>query len=230
MTLQNPKAFTNLSTAQLDAFDPLPIFQIGTTGSDHLYKSNQNSSLPGRLYIANGNLFGVPYNYAGSANPQLSNVECALWVCVETYRTTTNSTKQHQAVVSTYDQFFADSSYETNYHAIVPDVSSVGGQADFTIDQDSVYGLGSYLDNLFNDTVEYGWNRGPGYTTDVMKSLWNGSTVDPQAFIDNLAASMTNSMRLYNISSRPALNGTAFQLAIVIRWEWLVLPVALVFL
>ena len=154
MTLQNPKAFTNLSTAQLDAFNPLPIFQIGTTGSDHLYKSNQNSSLPGRLYIANGNLFGVPYNYAGSANPQLSNVECALWVCVETYRTTTNSTKQHQAVVSTYDQFFADSSYETNYHAIVPDVSSVGGQADFTIDQDSVYGLGSYLDNLFNDTVE----------------------------------------------------------------------------
>jgi len=63
-----------------------------------------------------------------------------------------------------------------------------------------------------------------------MKSLWNGSTVDPQAFIDNLAASMTNSMRLYSISSRPALNGTAFQLAIVIRWEWLVLPVALVFL
>jgi len=91
-------------------------------------------------------------------------------------------------------------------------------------------GLGPYFNHLFNGTVIYEWGYGPAYTTDVMRSLWNGSSSDPQGFIDNLATSMTNVVRSYNISRRPELNGTSFQLAITVRWEWLILPAALVFL
>ena len=243
VTLLNPEAYVNMSAAQLDAFT-LPIFQVGTTfsnatgsgnlyaaGSGNLYKTGLFSDfpVPGRIYIANANLFGFPYNYSGSTHPPLSNVECALWFCIQTYNTTITSTQQHQAVVSTYDQFFWSSNLDLQ--AIVPDAISAGGQINFMVDMETALtGLGPYFNHLFNGTVIYEWGYGPAYTTDVMRSLWNGSSSDPQGFIDNLATSMTNVVRSYNISRRPELNGTSFQLAITVRWEWLILPAALVFL
>ena len=82
-----------------------------------------NTRPDGRLYLANISLFGVPSNYSTSTfstPPVLSNVECALWVCVQTYKTIVESSIQHQSVVSTHDQFEQDTGDELGFSMTLP--------------------------------------------------------------------------------------------------------------
>lgn len=65
------------------------------------------------------------------------------------------------------------------------------------------------------------------YTNFLVPFMWNATT-DPQAWIDGLAASITDFLRNLNPASRPEFDGTAYELGITVRWVWLCFPIALV--
>jgi hypothetical protein len=68
-----------------------------------------------RAYIMNSELFGLPFDFSIS-NPEnaplprglnLTNTECALWMCVQAYNTTISSNVQHDEIVEVFDNVFS---------------------------------------------------------------------------------------------------------------------------
>ncbi|TKA56740.1 hypothetical protein B0A55_12388, partial [Friedmanniomyces simplex] len=81
-----------------------PGFQaVGSTGAYY------NFSAGDRLYAANFDLFGAPYDSYSGRNLTFTHTECALWFCVETYNTTVIENRQIQQVVSTIGKLNASS-------------------------------------------------------------------------------------------------------------------------
>lgn len=61
----------------------------------------------------------------------------------------------------------------------------------------------------------------------MLHAIWNG-TVDADAWMNNIATSMTNSIRTTNITHRDEFNGTGYELSVRVRWQWIILPAFLV--
>lgn len=193
-------------------------FQVMPSTRAHFNNSNLN-----RVYAANFDVVGAPYKtYAGEGlPPNLVSSECALWMCVQTYNTSMQLGKQVQTVAST---FSAHNNYNYIFRPLPADMNPP--PVNFSVELIAIDALQSYLASLLNGTVTL-FPSTQSYSSDIVQAIWNGTThID--AWIANLAASMTNVVRVNEPVSRPAYDGTAYQLCYTIRWEWLALPVATV--
>jgi len=91
------------TTASLTNFkendEGVGFFVAPTTGQ--IYDSSKED----RLYIANFDVFGAPYNSFASQtwdNKSTVSSECALWMCIQTYHVTQFSFNQVQTVVHNF--------------------------------------------------------------------------------------------------------------------------------
>jgi hypothetical protein len=190
-----------------------------------------------RLYVANFNFLGLPYHtdvpYGDNSSTlevivskyQIQATECALWLCVKGLTASVESNVLLQTS-TTSAQMPPRVNGTSNY--IFPSIGVSGGNKtpDYFVLHAGLQGLIDTLHGSLSATVE----KADGYATyssNLMQGLWNGST-DPDAWIEDLATSLTNVMRKTNSSQRAEYEGTAYQLGVTVRWHWTVLPAALV--
>ena len=199
--------------------DLWPGFQVVSGSGAHF-----NRSTADRMYLANFDMIGTPY----LADPKswwedvhVEAWECALWMCIQTYETTVTSTKQQDNVISIVDQ-------QTGPFTL-PRVNlkdDPRNATNFTVSEFAVKTLANYFDETFNGVAYV--NRGAAVlSSDIIAGIWNGTTA-PQAWVNNVATSMSNIIRSTDTSTRPEYDGNAYQLGVNVRWKWLSLPAILV--
>lgn len=204
-----------------------------------------NRERDNRVYFAHFELFGLPFGFALEEDPDFSNVpihkpesldlkstECALWFCVQAHNTSISSNVQQDVIVQTFDSVNATEWAYNLQRTKDFQMSAVSAEMDphgltnFTIAREAVYVLRDYLiDNLQGNVM-----LNPGMyrpSSELIYGAWNGST-NPSAWIEKVAISMTNTLRVANPSFRDQYNGHRHELAIKVRWSWLPLPLGLV--
>ena len=206
-------------------------FQSMATNGQHW-----NTSIPNRLYLANVDMMGAPYgSYGGTA--RFSNMgnasECALWLCVNEYQTSSHSGTQVQHVVSSFDEIHYRPDTEiVNYTFRYPNDAVGAGRpayVNYTVSdfaaaalREQFSGSGTSDSSLVDGVVSLRTN-GHFASSSLISGIWAG-TQNQNQWIQALALSMSNVMRTESMSSRKSYNGTAYVTAIGISWPWIVLP------
>ena len=226
------------SVIQLWNFDKVPSpddgpgFQVVSGGGGY-YKFSKAD----HAYVANFDLMGAPYGSFGTITNQVfSASECALWMCVQTYHTTTKSGNQNQTVVSQINNLDVQNIIASNGlyggPALEATFSSLPAPEDpnqvtkFTVDRLASAALQNWLSLTITGTIKLNLEA-QIYSSDLVQGIWNG-TQDLNAWINNVATSVTGVIRTTNVSSQPEFEGTAKALGIRVRWIWLLLPLTLV--
>ena len=104
----------------------------------------------------------------------------------------------------------------------------VQAQAVFNVSDFAMSYLKVYLSSTINGTIALE-ETGSIPSSDTVQAIWNTSS-DLDSWIINLALSMTNVIRTDTPQPDDMYNGTAYHLGYQVRWEWIVLPAALVLL
>ena len=193
-----------------------------------------NNSKHDRLYLANFDVIGAPYNTFGGGwgGSRTVSQECALWMCIQTYEVKTLSSHQVQSVVHNFSGPLNNSisggfSGRDNYtFPALPAEMHAKGNVNYTVNMFAYDIFGIYLAPFFNGTIFLNLaSQKP--TNDYVQAIWNG-TENLDGWIKNLALSMTNVVRTDVPMTDELYNGTGLQLGVRIRWEWLILPAAMV--
>jgi hypothetical protein len=236
------------SIAQLTDFGPdrtVPnnsLYQVlnfrTVSGSGAVY----NRSLGDRIYLMNLEIFGLPYGFIlrPDEEPPLSNTECALWFCVHAYDTHINSTIQRVNMTMAEDKitttFVPDNDENTNQlYQFLPLSASLDhlNETSFTVNSGAAQVIADYLHRSLDGhmTTDYdvatNVETDQDFTSDLIRGIRRASQ-DPDAWINSLATSMSNVVRSSNMTTRDQYNGTSYELAVVVRWQWLAFPAALV--
>jgi hypothetical protein len=193
-----------------------------------------NSSKHDRFYLANFDVLGAPYSSLARPWPNSETVsqECALWMCVQTYEVKTLSSKQVQSVLHNFSGPVNSSipeqwGYGDNFtFPPLPSEMHARANVNYTLNIDAYMVFGAYLAPFF-DGVIFLDIESQDPTNDYVQAIWNGSE-NLDAWIKNLALSMTNVVRITNPMTDELYNGTGLQLGVRVRWEWLALPAAMV--
>jgi hypothetical protein len=119
-----------------------------------------------RAYLANFELFGVPFGFTLHDNPNttsgptpkpqrldLKATECSLWMCVQAYNTSTVSSTQHDGIIGTFDYVNGtdwaphDNSQATDIIQLpeVPANLDPNGLTNFTVNLQAGYTLQAYF-------------------------------------------------------------------------------------
>ena len=158
-----------------------------------------------RVYIANFDLFGVPYDsYSYEEHLPLSGSECALWICVQTYNITVSGGKLQQTVVAKRNNANKTETLDnTAYNITFPplaDFADADQKATFTVDRSAYLAFGAYMNKTMTGWI--GLNLGAQiFSSDLIQGIWNGTTTI-DAWINNVAASLTGVVRTTNTSTR----------------------------
>jgi hypothetical protein len=234
--------------AQLTDFGPdrtvpnSPLYQVlnfrTVSGSGAVY----NRSLGDRIYLMNLEIFGLPYGFILSPDeePPLSNIERALWFCVHAYDTHINSTIQRVNMTMAEDKITTtlvpDNDENTNQlYRFLPLSASLDhpDETGFTVNSGAAQVIADYLHRSLDGhmTTDYdvatNVETDQDFTSDLIRGIRRASQ-DSDAWINSLATSMSNVVRSSNMTSRDQYNGTSYKLAVVVRWQWLAFPTALV--
>ncbi|EMC94526.1 hypothetical protein BAUCODRAFT_551020 [Baudoinia panamericana UAMH 10762] len=188
-----------------------------------------NSSKEDRMYIANFDLFGVPFNSYQptyrSAAVNFTHHECALWFCVETYNDSVVDNKYIHNVVSTINE----ANMSSRSFTLVGSAADPKNATTYsTAGSVAVDVIQMWMSKELNGSIGL-LETAQNFSSDVMGGVWNG-TRNPQAWIQDIATSLTNVVRVYNQTNRDEYNGTAYQLGVNVRWTWISLPTTLVVL
>ena len=204
-----------------------------------------NASDLTRLYVANFDVFGAPgapanqeYTFKPWANESTVASESALWFCIQTIDTSITNTQQKQAVIGAYSFFIrsdirSDSRYsQTNLAFDTVDVNDQwsnmrpNNSQEYNVNYKAAMALNRYLSGIINGNVSF-VSYGTSFSNDIVQAIWeNSGNLD--AWIQNLATSMSNLVRQSIPHSDKRYNGVAYQLGYDISWPWLIPPAALV--
>lgn len=193
-----------------------------------------NTSVLDHAYIANFDMMGSPSGSMAASAPSIDAmkaVECALWMCVNAYQTTVSLGKQTQTVVSTFHDAINPALSAENYTLIYPDrmvqndTAGSSSHTNYTVAGFAQIGLSQlFSPSLIDGTVLF--NLVSVYpSSTAMNAIWSGWQ-DPQSWIQAIATSMSNAVRMNEPSAREEFNGTAYVQSITVQWWWLSLPVA----
>ena len=191
-----------------------------------------NSSDSSMLYISNFDLVGAPGNsYEATWQPSDTvAAECAMWFCVQAYNISVTATKQIQSsqnfskLVKPHDI----DTFLSNYTFLdLPAEMNQRQDSQFNITIISASSFMNFLNSMFSGNVSLNLES---YTpsSDVIEAIWNATTGDLDAWMKNVALSMTNALRELSPAPDDMYNGTGYQLGIQVRWEWSILPAVLV--
>nr|KAK5444628.1 hypothetical protein LTR18_004332 [Exophiala xenobiotica] len=193
-----------------------------------------NSSHHDKLYIANFDVFGAQYDsysYTGWEK-YLTSQECAMWICIKTFDVVTANGHQTQTVSSTFSLINSTlpSGFSGGDNFTFPplpaNMSGTTPNTNYTFNIFASVALSEYLSPLFNGTVFLNLESNSP-SRDAVEALWNG-TSDMNAWMSNVALSMTNIMRSTTQANRAVYDGSASQLGVHIRWPWIALPASMV--
>ena len=205
------------------------------------YGAFYNTSDPSRLYIANFDVFGAPgppanreYTFKPWANESTVASECALWFCIQTIDTSITNTRQKQSVIGVYSSIIRSDDFDsqTNLAFHTVDVNDQwpnmrpNNSQEYNVNFYAADALQDYLSGTINGNVSFN-NYGTSMSNDIVQAVWENSA-NLDAWIQNLATSMSNLVRQSIPHSDERYNGVAYQLGYDIRWPWLIAPAALV--
>ncbi|CAD6583014.1 MAG: hypothetical protein ASARMPREDX12_001151 [Alectoria sarmentosa] len=97
----------------------------------------------------------------------------------------------------------------------------------YTVDFSALNSFRDFLSPLINGSVWFSLET-YGPTSDIVQAVWNATSTDLDAWMKNIALSMTNARRVIEPASNDVYNGTGYQLGVQVRWRWIILPAALV--
>lgn len=181
--------------------------------------------------------------------------ECALWMCVQAFEVTTKSSSQTQIPIQNFStiankthDIFTDASFDKidsfqnlTFDPLPPSMNPAP-QSQYQFSIESALTMSSYLTSAIkgNGGADL---RVVSYSSDTTQAIANATTGSLDVWIKNLATSMTNVFRSSTfqaggfdvpIDTTPSTDafytGGGYQLAVQIRWPWIVLPALLVLL
>ncbi|KAG4425407.1 hypothetical protein IFR04_001557 [Cadophora malorum] len=165
--------------------------------------------------------------------------DCSLSFCAQTLQASVVNGTMIERVLNTYlhyDETATNDSESSDYSRLLytfppPTGSHPSFRSQKSIDAMNRHYFGLYFDELFNGS--YGRSQ---HTSDVMLGLYRNNGSDIPAIMDNVANSLSHELRKScrgrnergQLTGRQSLNGTVWTdvTLVRIRWEWLILPVA----
>ena len=191
--------------------------------------NSRNTSI---LYLANFDVVGTP---APNSNTNLSTVaaECAMWFCVQAYDISITGSQQTQFMrnfsqVGNSSNSVADQSYGANFTFLdLPAKMNPRPNSQYRVDFMAYEAIGSFLYSSFDGNITHEMDSSMP-SSDFILAVWNATSTDLDAWMKNVALSMTNALRAFNPISDDFYNGTGYQLGVQVRWRRIILPAALV--
>ncbi|KAL2006985.1 hypothetical protein VTN00DRAFT_8423 [Thermoascus crustaceus] len=214
----------------------------GGLSTNAFLKSITGYKFPGLPVYPSGitglQVLAIPDNGIGQEPP--TAYSCTLYFCVKTYQAAVNSGTFNESILYTFpNSSTADSSgASVDARGAVTLDPMPGHDGPFTVPFQAKDAMSYYLSDLFTGNGTGGIGES-SYTSDAMQALYtamtagrpgNNSTTTLSDLLDNLAASITRSMRLDNSSAGTSMvNGTAFksQTFMSVQLCWLILPIAI---
>lgn len=206
--------------------------------------SFHNASDTSRFFIAKFDIFGAPASqmYSDSyldpwVNESTVASECALWFCIQTMDTSITNTQQKESVIGVYSSIIR--SHSTDPRAIPVNLTfntvdlndqwsnlRPNNSQDYNVGFNAAGALSDYLRGAINGSIEFHLLKMVP-SNDIVQAIWqNSGNLD--AWIQNLATSMSNAVRQDIPYSDTMYNGVAYQLGYDISWPWLITPAVLV--
>lgn len=192
-----------------------------------------------KQFLANFEVVGAPfdvYDYGPWQNDSATTVaaECALWICVQSFEIQiingilSQNVREEHDVVDASEQARGGGVVKTTF-IDMPSTMNIPKDADYNLFGLSRLGLENFLSSLFygNVTIDLGTQVTKLASDDMILALWNASA-DLDAWIKNVASSMTNVIRSETPAHLARYDGTAYQLGYEVRWPWIALPAVLV--
>ena len=228
------------------------LFWVTQTNGSVYHRSNSTQT-----YLTNFDVFGAPFETRPKDWLEKDMVawECALWMCVQAFKVTTTSSTQTQIPIQNFStianqthDLFTDASFdkidtfENLTFAPLPPSMNPAPQSQYQFSIQSALTMSSYLTSAIkgNGGADL---RVVSYSSDTTQAIANATTGSLDAWIKNLATSMTNVLRTSTsqaggfdvpVDATPSTDavysGAGYQLAVQIRWPWIVLPALLVLL
>jgi hypothetical protein len=195
-----------------------------------VYKVNDTS----RLYLTNLDIFGQPYTTDVGvfwSNTSIISSECALWVCVQAYQVSVDSLQQSQLIVQTVSDVTTSVNYtdffeENSTFAPLPASMNPPPDEQFTFGIYAASLMKTYITSFLTGNISINLESKFG-SNDYIEFIWN-STSNPELWIENIAVSLSNAVRVGEPAQDDRYDGTAFILGVSVRWYWLSLPLLLV--
>ncbi|KIV83869.1 hypothetical protein PV11_05858 [Exophiala sideris] len=192
-----------------------------------------NSSLYDKLYVANFDVMGAPYDsYSGEFDQDnITSQECAMWMCIHQLYVDTTDGHQTQHILQTFDtmnstQLGGSGEDNHTFPTLPANMSASPDKEVYNISLLATDALQSFLGPLFEGSVYLNLESNTP-TSDAVQAVWNG-TDDMNAWMQNLALSMNNVIRSKTPMSRGAYDGSTTDLGVRIRWPWIALPIGMV--
>ena len=193
--------------------------------------STNRPLIPKRKYFYYADLFGLPYGAGRLNKPSPAYHQCSLWTCIQYYETSVRSGLHNQTIVRSNNNYGPLYNHDSEvFWPFGPLDATV--PANEQINYTSSAGAQSVVESFFYDnmygSINVSSTDGGTYPNDLMRGVWNGTT-NPNVWIQDVATSMTNVIRSNSsLWQREEFNGTQFELAVKVRWLWIILPATLV--
>ena len=203
-------------------------FQVMSTPLGLSSTNNTNT-----LYLIKFDLVAAPANSHADLlqNSSTTAAKCSLWICVQAYDTQVASTKQIQNTTYDFSQIANSTLVEeadlVTFSQLPTDMNPVPGGIYKFATGDALDAFDSFLGPLFNGTVTL-WNGSSQPSSDAIQAIWNATSLDLDAWIKNIALSMTKALRAFDPTTNDVYNGKGLYLGVQVRWRWIILPATLV--
>ena len=206
-------------------------FQVFPSSGSHFDTSRTDI-----LYVANFEAVGAPNGSTALTSWQNKTTvasECALWMCLKSFETKSVNGQQTEIVTQEFYSVENSSAIE-DMHSLFdnvtfltpPEALNAMPSVAYNANAAAIGALQTYLTTLFNGSIFLNQDYQLP-TTDAMLGIWN-SSADLDPWIKNVAASLTNVIRVSQPSDESFYYGTASQLGYNVRWAWISLPAAMV--
>ena len=154
-------------------------------------------------------------------------IECAMWYCVQSYKTYVEDSVFYQKILSSWRNDSATLALRSDLFYDVPTTErpTVASNSTYRVAFLAAEALNSFMSNTF--TGSGGLNKtGSAFSSDVQQALYN--TMNIPARINNLAIAMTNNMRQQNDSLDNPIHGITWksETYVHVRWAWFSYPAA----
>ncbi|KAI0440412.1 hypothetical protein F4803DRAFT_527211 [Xylaria telfairii] len=217
--------------------DFMPIFTVGR-GSGRVFERVDDIQWDSPNLIGTFGALGLPGSKTLSSGLDGSvATECALWYCLQAHEVGVELGETRDRVIRSWNRATSLAPGSTNGNITftsIPDEMNVNSTDLYGMPNMQVLGMSQYINKTFIGGVNADGGLGViAPTTDFAEGMQR-SLDDPDSWIDRLARSMTNDIRLNQsvVGTSTQYDGTTSNtgVIIIVRWPWIAYPASLVFL
>ncbi|KAL8785501.1 MAG: hypothetical protein Q9213_003327 [Squamulea squamosa] len=158
-------------------------------------------------------------------------VECSLFYCIGKYAASVSDGVAHQTLLASWrnDSAHLDTKTDLILNPPASFSNESNGSEPFKITHLAAVALNSFMSTTFTGSGGIN-NSGSAFSSDVIQALYDTSNLTKR--IENLATSMTNSIRGQNDNVSGPAYGIAWtsETYVHVRWAWLAFPATLILL